>query len=52
MHRIEDTGDAVVISASCTASLGSARPAGWCPRACMAGTRGPWPTARPEAARS
>ena len=26
-----------------------ARPAGCCPRGCTAGTRGPWPTARPEA---
>ena len=52
VHRVADTGEAVVISGVAAGRRRrGARRAGRCPRGCMAGIRGWWPTARPAAAR-
>ncbi len=51
VHRVEDTGDAVVIPASCRAQSACARGAGSGRRGSTAGTRGWSLTARPAGGR-
>ena len=47
VRRVEDTGDAVVISASCRAEPARCPRCGQQSPRSTAGTRGWWPTARP-----